>query len=90
MPSRSSLPANRSAVSRCISRKRYDQVEKQRAALLDRLSHFSEQTRAHPSYKCALILLNQIFRTARIGQRIAILKAANWLIRLIEMVSGKP
>jgi hypothetical protein len=90
MPSRSSLPANRPAGSRTVSRKRYDHVERQRDALLDRLSRFGEQASAHPSYKSARILLNQRFRTARTDQRIAILKAADWCISLIEMSSGKP
>jgi hypothetical protein len=90
MPSRSRLPANRLA-GRCgISRTRYDHVERRRAALLDRLSHFGQKASAHPSYKSALILLNQRFRTAGIDQRIAILKAASWFISLLEMSSGKP
>lgn len=53
--------------------------------LLSRLSRLGEKGSAHPSYKSALILLNQKFRRARIDQRIAICKAAYWLISLIEI-----
>jgi hypothetical protein len=91
MPYQRNLRGNakiRAAGLRGISRPRYDGVEKRRMALLERLNHFDETVRAHPSYKCALTLLNQRFRHARIGQRIAILKAAQWLIDLIEMSSG--
>jgi hypothetical protein len=93
MPHRRSLHASskiRPARKRGISRRRYDDAEKRRAALLDHMSRLGEKARTHPSYQRALILLNQRFRIARIGQRIAILKAANWLINLIEMGSGMP
>ena len=84
MRARNRSPANRHPRPRGISRKRYDNVERQRAELLDRLNHFGEPAKAHPGYKNALTLLNQRFRTARIEQRIAILKAANWLISLMK------
>jgi hypothetical protein len=71
-----------------IGRRRYEGAEKRRIALLEHLRHFDERARAHPSYKCALTLLNQRFRHAPIAQRIAILKAVQWLIDLIEMNSG--
>ena len=91
MPRQRNLHGNakiRAAGLRGVSRPRYDGAEKRRIALLEHLSHFDETARAHPSYKYALILLNQRFRRARIDQRIAILKAAQWLIALIEMSSG--
>lgn len=78
----------RAARLRGASHRRYEGAEKRRIALLEQLSHFDETARAHPSYKCALTLLNQRFRRARIDQRTAILKAAQWLIVLIEMSSG--
>ena len=74
---------------RGTGRRRYEDAEKRRIALLEHLSHFGKTRRAHPSYKVALTLLNQRFGYARIDQRIAILKAAQWLIDLIEMSSGR-
>jgi hypothetical protein len=89
MPHRRSASSKiRPAGRRGISRRRYDDAEKRRAALLDHMSRLGEKARTHPSYKSAVILLNQRFRIARIDQRIAILKAASWLINLIEMDSG--
>ena len=90
MPPRSRLRANKPAKLRGVSQKRYDHVESLRHALLDRLARFGEPECTHPSYKGLLVLLNQRFRTASIDQRIAILKAAKWLIGLIEMHSRKP
>ena len=83
MPPRSGLPVKLTKV-RGVSRKRYDAVERQRSELLVRLSHLDEQVRTHKSYNTALILLNQRFRIARIEQRTAILKAAKWLINLMN------
>jgi hypothetical protein len=93
MPHRRSLHASskiRPARRRGISRRRYDAAEKRRDASLDHMSRLGEKARTHPSYKRAMILLNQRFRVAHIDQRIAILKAANWLINLIEMDLGMP
>ena len=89
MPPRSRLPVNEPAKIRGVSRKRYDAVERQRAELLVRLNQLGAEVRAHPSYNNALILLNQRFRTARIEQRIAILKAADWLINLMNKSLNK-
>ena len=91
MPHQRNLLGNakiRAARRRGISRARYEGAEKRRIALLEYLSRFEKTARAHPSYKCVLTLLNQRFRLAPIEQRIAILKAAQWLIALIEMGSG--
>ena len=85
MPLRSKLPERRQGGRRNVSRKLYDNVETQRAALLDRLIRLGKQESANAGYKSAQILLNQRFRSAHIGQRIQILKAAQWLIRIIEM-----
>lgn len=84
MPSRTKLSANGQGEPRNVSRKRYDDVETQRTALLDRLSCLGGQESANPGYKNAQTLLNERFRLARIDQRIEILKAADWLIRLLE------
>ncbi len=84
------LRANKPAGRGGVSQRRYDHVESQRSLLLDRLARLDVPESAHPGYKRALVLLNQRFRTASIDQRIAILKAAKWLIGLIEMHSRKP
>ena len=84
MPSRSSLPANGHGGRRQVSRKRYDNVEAQRTALIERLSRLDGQEKANPGYKSAKMLLHGKFRVARIDQRIEILKAADWLIKLLE------
>jgi hypothetical protein len=92
MPHQRNLLGNakiRAARRRGISRARYEGAEKRRIALLEQLSRFDKTARAHPSYKRALVLLNQRFRRAPIDQRIAILKAAQWLVDLIEMSSGR-
>ena len=75
---------------RGVSRKRYDRIETQRSALLNRLFRLGEPECTHPGYNRAFILLNQRFRTATIDQRIELLKAVAWLIELIEKGSGKP
>jgi hypothetical protein len=77
------LPANQNGGRLNVSRKRYDDIERQRIVSLNRLSRLGEKSTT-PSYKSALILLNQKFRVAHIDQRIEILKAANWLITVIE------
>jgi hypothetical protein len=65
-------------------RQRYNDLERARLALLDRLDHHMKFARTHPSAKRALKLLNSTFRNARVAQRAAILQAAEWLIVLIE------
>ena len=84
MSSRSRLSA-RTGGKRGDFRKRYDIAERQRAVLLGRLRRLGEKGCAFPTYKTALILLNEKFRRADLDQRLAIIKAANWSIRLIEM-----
>ena len=66
-------------------RQRYDDLERSRTALLRRLERNMKITRAHPSTKRALKLLNDTFRGASVAQRAAVLQAAHWLITLIEM-----
>ena len=65
-------------------RQRYDDLERARLALLERLDRHMKFARTHPSAKRALKLLNSTFRNARVAQRAAILQAAEWLIVLIE------
>lgn len=73
--------------SKMSFRKRYDELERRRAALIERLNRLGEHGRKHPSSRKAMTLLNQTFRKASIVQRVAILQAADWLIGLIEVGS---
>ena len=89
MGSKSTFPPDRPLQRRERARDRYDDVEMQRAVLLDRLRRMGEQSPRLPGYQNALVLLNQRFRVARIKQRIEILEAAKWLISVIEMGGSK-
>ena len=68
-------------------RKRYDDVEFARVAMLRRLDALDAKARAHPSYKRATTLLNQSFRKASFAQRAAVLAAAEWMINLLETLT---
>ena len=67
-------------------RKRYDELEAQRAALIARLRKLSKNAHQHPSYKRTLKLLNSTFRKSKLAQRLAVLQAARWLIDLLERI----
>jgi hypothetical protein len=62
-------------------------LEEGRRALIQRLGHLGVGARAHPGYGRALKLLNETFRKSSLAQRGAVLAAADWLIRLLEMTS---
>lgn len=68
-------------------RRRYDDLEDQRAALLARLERLDDRARQSPSYRSALTLLNTTFRRSRLLQRVAILQSARWLIDVVELWS---
>lgn len=87
MASKDELLANQQVARPKVSRKRYDDIERQRLALLGRLNRLDEKS-ADRSHKSALTLLNQKFRVAHVDQRIEILKAASWLITVIEANRG--
>lgn len=81
-------PDSAAAPTKKVSfRKRYDQLERRRLMLIDRLNKLGDHGHRHPASRKALTLLNQTFRKADIVQRVAILEAANWVIGLIEMGS---
>ena len=65
-------------------RQRYNDLEKSRALLVERLERHAHVAQAHPSVKRARKLLTATFRNAKVAQRAAILQAAEWLICLIE------
>jgi hypothetical protein len=69
-------------------RKRYDEIEAHRAALVARLSALGEAGKRHPAYERASTLLNATFRRAKLAQRLAVLQAAAWLIDVLEKLTA--
>ena len=57
-------------------KQRYEEAERRRAAVMQRLAGLNEKARAHPGYRRASTLLNQTFRKASVAQRLATLQAA--------------
>lgn len=89
------MPSRRPATSRSKGspparetfRQRYGELEARRERLTDRLRNLGAAAQNHPGYKRALTLLNETFRKSRLGQRLAVLQAAAWLIDLLERVT---
>lgn len=67
-------------------RKRYDDLERQRATLLARLEALGERGRQNPLYKNAQKLLSTTFRKSSLVQRLGVLQAATWVIETLERV----
>ena len=88
MPNRR-LPSPREPAppKRGTFRQRYDDLETQRTALMQRLSGMSANAQQHPAYKRSLTLLNDTFRRAKLAQRLAVLQAAAWLIDVLEQIT---
>lgn len=84
---RSAPPAKSSPRPRVNFRQRYEALEAQRAELIARLGMLSATTQQHAGYKRALKLLNATFRKTKLPQRLAVLKAASWLIDVLEQVT---
>jgi len=81
------LPASRANAppsTRGNFRKRYDDLEAKRVALVTRLRMLGDISQQHPGYKRALTLLNDTFRKSKVAQRLAVLEAAAWLIDVLE------
>jgi hypothetical protein len=70
--------------ARANFRRRSDELEAHRAALVERLSCLGEAAQRHPGYRRALTLLNETFRKEKVAQRLAVLQAAAWLIEVLE------
>lgn len=68
-------------------RKRYDELETRRAALIARLAMLGEGARKHPAYNRSLKLLNDSFRKEKLPQRLAVLEAAAWLVAVLEKLT---
>lgn len=84
MPDRRKSKVDAAATPRRSFRRRYEDLEARRAALIARLASLGNAARAHAAYKRSLILLNDTFRRGRLAQRLAVLEAAAWLIDLLE------
>jgi hypothetical protein len=89
MPHRRSPPPSSTPAPqpRGSFRSRYDELEAQRAALVNRLERLGDTGKQHPGYKRALKLLNDTFRKSKLAQRLAVLQAAAWLIDVLERVT---
>lgn len=81
---RSPIARANTSSSRKTFRKRYGELEAQRAALLSRLRMLGENGRKHPGYKRARKLINDTYRKSKMTQRLAVLQAASWLIDILE------
>lgn len=88
MPNKADTPprAKTTKRPRASFRERYDDLEERRGALIERLTAVGEPSRAHPGYKRAHTLLNDMFRKSSLAQRIGILEAASWLIGILEQM----
>jgi predicted RNA polymerase sigma factor len=69
-------------------KQQYEKAERRRAAVLQRLAELNDSARAHPAYRRAMTLINQTFRKASVAQRLATLQAAEWLIEILENLTG--
>ena len=78
------VSAKSSSPLRTGFRKRYDEIEAHRAALVARLTSLGEAGQRHPGYNRAYTLLNATFRRSKLAQRLAVLEAAAWLIDVLE------
>jgi hypothetical protein len=68
-------------------RTRYDMLEREREALLQRLELHQVLLEENPAARRAQTLLNTTFRRVSLAQRASVLQAAAWLIQIIEMSS---
>ncbi len=84
MPDQLKKPVETKLQQHLSFHQRHDEIRKRRAELIARLSILKKQSTKHPGYKRALRLLNNTFSGASLAQRSAVLKAAAWLINLIE------
>jgi predicted RNA polymerase sigma factor len=69
-------------------RQQYDDLEARRTELCERLHTLGYRAEAHPAYKGALKLLNNIYRKEKLAQRLAVLQSAAWLIDILEKLAN--
>jgi len=80
-------PETRMQRSRANFRRRFDDLERQRNALIARATALGAAANRHAGYRRALTLLNATFRKSSLAQRAAVLQAAAWLIDLLERLT---
>jgi hypothetical protein len=68
-------------------RRRFDELEQRRTALIARLVKLDHQPQAADSCRRARTMLNATYRKATLAQRAAILQAAAWLIDVAEKMT---
>jgi hypothetical protein len=66
-------------------RKTQARLESQREALLKRLHCLHPTLKANPGYKSAQVLLNSRYVRSKLAARLAILRAAQFMISVLEM-----
>lgn len=76
-------PAPRTGAS---FRKRYDELERHREALINRLAAL-DKSHVLPARKQALKLLNETYRKSSLAQRFGVLQAASWMLDVIERLA---
>jgi predicted RNA polymerase sigma factor len=69
-------------------RQQYDELEARRAELCGRLGALGQAAQAHPAFKGALTLLNNVYRREKLAQRLAVLQSAAWLISILERLAS--
>jgi hypothetical protein len=77
-------PASTEKSTPASFRRRYDDLESRRTKLIERHAALGESARRHAGYRHALKLLNDTFRKSSVAQRLAVLEAAAWLIKILE------
>jgi hypothetical protein len=87
-PSPTQLPVpTKTPRSGASFRRRYDELERHRTALIERLSRLGDRARQDPSYRRAMRLLNETFRKSTLAQRVGVLQAASWLLDIMERLT---
>jgi hypothetical protein len=68
-------------------RGRYDDLERRRSALIERLARLDHLPQVADSCRRARSMLNATYRKATLAQRAAVLQAAAWLVDVAEMMT---
>jgi hypothetical protein len=64
--------------------RRFDALEARRTELTARLATLSQGVMQHSRYKTVRSLLNETFRKETLTRRAAVLRAASWLMDVLE------
>lgn len=68
-------------------RRRYDELERNRAALVARLAELRSRAGGHPACNQAMKLLNETYRKSSLAQRLGVLQAASFMLDIIERLT---